>query len=860
MTSLRTWAKLALALFVAGGGLQWSLVHAQQDPPPALVRQMGEGEKAFNAGNFDVAREQYLAALQMARDKRSLLGEHFATKMLAQIAIKIGDLRSAAALYEQAYKLTEDKPELRTVASKYATMTGGIYRELRELGVAETWQRKALVKAIGQPDKSMLAEAHFGLGVIQADHGEVDEARANFEKAAAAARGETTKGDGAAEARSFEAQILLALADVELVAGRNDRVIEISRQVLAQAKAFAMPAEQAAASLSLGMAHIARDEFPAARSYFEDALPYFMSAGDAAGEATALQGLAMVEKILKNYALARKHAEAAQIAARKTDSEVNVAQALQMLASVDYALGNKKDAVDGLKKAVAEFRRLNDPPRLASALAQLGDTYQGLDETAAARKTFLEAYDLAKTKKQRCPLIKSAVGLGQLDLETDRASAERYFTEAMVNGLASDSRCATAEAYLGMAEVSLLKGETEGARGHIAEAQKLYEMANDSAGLGKSQSLYGKLELATDNVAAARDHYRKAALAFGAAGNAKGERETRERAVSIFLGYPRLEAVRAWTSAHMLWLIAGAIVAVLLVLALVAMRHRLQDIDEPESTAGGQWLHCNDSETVFVFVHGILSNSAVCWLAPNGKYWPSLVFEDARFKEPDVYLGGYYTAVDSGVFGVDDAADKLMSDLRTTDHESRPTVLSKKKIVFVAHSTGGLVVRYLLERYKEAFKDKRVGLVLVASPSRGSEWAVRLRLLHQLSGNRMGAQLEPDQDLMRDLDRRFADLVAKRDIPDLRGVDLFENHFIVPFLRVLSKKQVVSASNSASYFGAYAIVANTDHFSIAKPRSQKHPSHRALWDFYENRFLPGTPNAGPAAASGLRPAFSPTPP
>jgi len=53
--------------------------------------------------------------------------------------------------------------------------------------------------------------------------------------------------------------------------------------------------------------------------------------------------------------------------------------------------------------------------------------------------------------------------------------------------------------------------------------------------------------------------------------------------------------------------------------------------------------------------------------------------------------------------------------------------MSRNSIVFVCHSTGGIVVRYLLESNWAQFKDKRVGLVLIASPSYGSTQADKVK-------------------------------------------------------------------------------------------------------------------------------------
>jgi len=107
------------------------------------------------------------------------------------------------------------------------------------------------------------------------------------------------------------------------------------------------------------------------------------------------------------------------------------------------------------------------------------------------------------------------------------------------------------------------------------------------------------------------------------------------------------------------------------------------------------------SDTVFVFVHGIFSNSEDCWTSPSRKYWPEILDQDPRFDKPNIFLGGYYTDASSGLYGIRNAADELLSHLRVRDPKGIPAPLTPPRIVFIAHSTGGLVVRYLIERNQE---------------------------------------------------------------------------------------------------------------------------------------------------------------
>lgn len=60
-----------------------------------------------------------------------------------------------------------------------------------------------------------------------------------------------------------------------------------------------------------------------------------------------------------------------------------------------------------------------------------------------------------------------------------------------------------------------------------------------------------------------------------------------------------------------------------------------------------------------------------------------------------------------------------------------------KKIIFIGHSTGGIVARYILESRVDLFKDKKIGLALYASPSLGSKMANAIRWISKLTNHKL---------------------------------------------------------------------------------------------------------------------------
>jgi pimeloyl-ACP methyl ester carboxylesterase len=267
----------------------------------------------------------------------------------------------------------------------------------------------------------------------------------------------------------------------------------------------------------------------------------------------------------------------------------------------------------------------------------------------------------------------------------------------------------------------------------------------------------------------------------------------------------------------------------------------------PQKNRNNLWYEHNSANTVVIFVHGIFSDSRSCWLAIDPKdpqhdhYWPQLVLEDTRFQRPSIFLAGYATGIDSGKYDTRQAA----ADIR--DALKREGVLEKQRIIFIAHSLGGIVTRFLLTRNQDLFTGKQLGLVLYASPSRGSQWADRLGLFSTLYANDLARQLRTEDNLLTELDKDFRDLLynpnSNPKTISLVGAEAVEQHFIVHRRFLPNTQLVVTEESAARYFGAPRLLRTTDHFSIVKPTSQNHPAHEFLLTFNEkfNKDLPPQP-------------------
>jgi hypothetical protein len=263
----------------------------------------------------------------------------------------------------------------------------------------------------------------------------------------------------------------------------------------------------------------------------------------------------------------------------------------------------------------------------------------------------------------------------------------------------------------------------------------------------------------------------------------------------------------------------------------------------PPAGKNNVWHSYQDSSRVLVFVHGLSDNSRDCWFNTDaGSYWPDRVRSTSEFHDYSVFLGGYETSkLGAGDYGIADCAAELFDSIRL-GIEGRPAVTDHRSIVFVCHSMGGIVTRYMLESRHETFRDAAVGLVLIASPSTGSGWADAIRYIAEVVGNKQVLTLATNSELLDDLDRRFKALVHGDPEPPIRRLFGREACETKGYRRLVPV--IVGAESAGRYFGPVKKLVHTDHGTCVKPDADSHPAHLFLRLFlkdFEKRFAKDLP-------------------
>lgn len=243
---------------------------------------------------------------------------------------------------------------------------------------------------------------------------------------------------------------------------------------------------------------------------------------------------------------------------------------------------------------------------------------------------------------------------------------------------------------------------------------------------------------------------------------------------------------------------------------------------------GIEWVHHRKgSNTCIVFVHGILSDTESAFTHKNGTNWPRLLAAEPGLNA-SILAYNYRTDILCENYDLTHVVDYLR------DGFSLEGLWKTRKLLFVAHSMGGIVARkFIISNQANLIKARvKVGLLLIASPSLGSRDANDLAGLNRFVGNSQldALKLADENSWLRDLDREFYDLKENGHLRVI-GKELTEN--VAPpmkrrFMFSYFRRPIVENWSAAPFFKEPCMIPMSDHNSIAKPADRNDVQYRHL--------------------------------
>lgn len=276
--------------------------------------------------------------------------------------------------------------------------------------------------------------------------------------------------------------------------------------------------------------------------------------------------------------------------------------------------------------------------------------------------------------------------------------------------------------------------------------------------------------------------------------------------------------------------IAAALIgfAVVLVVIVRFTSRWWPDPHKPDD-AYGRWVsdEPHDKDVAIIFIHGVFGKNKDTWSGGPISF-TQLLAQDPEIKSrADVYEFGYYSPYFGPAQNITQTAIQLHRDLH---HDA--VIETHKKVVFVAHSMGGLILRKFLVDYQQSIHDKLAMMYFFATPTNGAELAL---VAKKLSNNRQLSGLIP-LEANEALQSIQTGWYASPFLPQKPSYCAFET------LPVDNLVLVVSQSSATQLCNRQPEPITADHISIVKPASRSEAPYVVLADaLKETVFLAPSP-------------------
>lgn len=242
------------------------------------------------------------------------------------------------------------------------------------------------------------------------------------------------------------------------------------------------------------------------------------------------------------------------------------------------------------------------------------------------------------------------------------------------------------------------------------------------------------------------------------------------------------------------------------------------------------------TDKLIVFVHGFNSDSTEAWTSSSGAYWPDLIANDAALKSFAVLTAGFNSPLLKRAQSIEEAANTL--SVRLLDEHIYENF---NKIVFIGHSTGGIMIRRILTRLYSPTQLgflKRVSTVFFfATPTSGAPVADWVKWV---SANPQTRDLSADDfsGVLMTIDTDWQDLIRDRHTT-LNGLPRVYCGYEVYDTKVGA---IVPRVYSATYCDQTPFAFNRDHSTLVKPLNAEDDD---VYTWTKARLIGSTRRSGP---------------
>lgn len=241
-----------------------------------------------------------------------------------------------------------------------------------------------------------------------------------------------------------------------------------------------------------------------------------------------------------------------------------------------------------------------------------------------------------------------------------------------------------------------------------------------------------------------------------------------------------------------------------------------------------------------VFVHGLGGHRMATW-GEGDKFWPAWLAED--FPDCAIYAAGFDSRKLAGLLTGDGASIRDIASSLAAGLLIRPVRASR--MILIAHSLGGLVVKQMLRMYADSQNIKHrelaasvSGVVFLATPHQGARLASVVSSIFALVMSKQAKQLLYDGEELVELQSGFANWATHAQV-DVRP--FYETE------KTGSLHIVDRVTANPSIAGAEPVGVQSDHIQICKPENRENLVYASVADMVkEHKPAPSGKSLGKA--------------